>query len=231
MLKIQLDQFNGPLDLLLSLIKKEKLDITQISLVKITDQYLSYVEQLKNVATDEVADFLLVAAKLVLIKSKALLPKEEEDEDEDELLHQLKIYKQYFEASKKINRIITKGNFLFARDVKIKNQVVFSPPKNFKTSILHKSFKIFLRNFKKDDFIIDRDKIIRKIFISDKIKEINSIIKNRKEFILNQAIVSWAFKSERIVSFLAVLELNNRQDIFIKQDELFADIVISNNLL
>ncbi|MCD4705765.1 segregation/condensation protein A [bacterium] len=229
MLKVQLDQFNGPLDLLLSLIKKEKLDITQISLVKITDQYLSYIEQLKNVATDEVADFLLVAAKLVFIKSKALLPKQEEDEDEDELLQQLKIYKQYFEASKKINKIIAKGNFLFARDVKVKNQVVFSPPKNFKTSILHKSFKNFLHNFKKDDFIIDRDKIIRRISISDKIKEINSIIKNKKEFILNQAIVSWAFKSERIVSFLAVLELNNRQNIFIKQDELFADIVISNN--
>ncbi|MEA2088971.1 MAG: segregation/condensation protein A [Patescibacteria group bacterium] len=229
MLKVQLDQFNGPLDLLLSLIKKEKLDITQISLVKITDQYLSYVEEFKNVATDEVADFLLVAAKLVFIKSKALLPKEEEEDDEEEeLLRQLKIYKQYFEACKKINKIILEENFLFTRDSKIKNQVVFSPPKNLKTSILHKSFKNFLHNLKKDDFIIDRDKIMRKISISDRIKEIHSIIKDRKEFILNQSIVSWVFKSERIVSFLAVLELNNRQDIFIKQDELFADIVISN---
>ncbi|NCF75018.1 MAG: segregation/condensation protein A [Xanthomonadaceae bacterium] len=228
MLKVQLDQFNGPLDLLLSLIKKEKLDITQISLEKIADQYLSYVEQLKNVVTDEVADFLLVAAKLIFIKSKALLPEEEkEEEDKEELLQQLKIYKQYLEASKKINKIIIKGNFLFARNVKRRDQIVFNPSKNLKISILHKTFKNFLNNLEKDDFIIGKDKIIKKISVYDKIKEINFIMKKAKKFVLNQSTF-WTFKSEKIVGFLAVLELIKDQNILVKQEELFADIIIFN---
>ena len=130
MIEVKIDQFKGPLDLLLDLIKREKLDITQISLAKVTDQYLEYIESIKEIEAEEVVDFLLVAAKLLVIKSKVLLPKEDEDEDESDLVWQLRIYKAYLEASKKIDKIINQKNFLYTRQVAIRSEVDFSPPKS-----------------------------------------------------------------------------------------------------
>jgi segregation and condensation protein A len=88
---ISLPVFEGPLDLLLHLIEREELDITAISLVQITDQYLQYIEQMERVNADYLADFLVIAAQLIWIKSRALLPKppappEEEEEDPGEQL-------------------------------------------------------------------------------------------------------------------------------------------------
>jgi len=74
MYQIKLEQFNGPLDLLLCLIEDEKLDISQVSLAKVTDQYLSYIERSENISATELADFLVIATKLLVIKSKTLLP-------------------------------------------------------------------------------------------------------------------------------------------------------------
>ncbi len=101
--QVELLVFQGPLDLLLSLIEQEELDITKISLAQVTNQYLAYLEAIKETNPDDLTDFLVIAAKLILIKSKILLPRppasivEEEEEDiGDELARQLLIYKQSF---------------------------------------------------------------------------------------------------------------------------------------
>src|SRR3990170_2755668 len=100
--EVRLPVFEGPLDLLLHLIEREELDITKVALAQVTDQYLAYLAMLKEVEVQVLTDFLVVAAKLLLIKSQALLPKpppsvldEEEEDIGDELARQLRVYKQF----------------------------------------------------------------------------------------------------------------------------------------
>ena len=222
-----MDQFKGPLDLLLDLIKKEKLDITQISLAKVTDQYLEYIESLKEIEAEEVADFLLVAAKLLVIKSKILLPKEEENEEESDLVNQLRIYKAYLEASRKINKIINKNTFLFTRQVTIKSEVVFSPPKSITKKVLKETFNNFLAMFNKEVVSNEKDRIIRKISIQERIREIYKILKTKKSFVLNSFFTPFTGKEERVVSFLAVLEMIKKKEVNVRQEKLFDDIVVN----
>lgn len=228
MIEVKLNEFNGPLDLLLDLIKSEKLDITRISLAKVTDQYLAYINNLENIAADEVADFLLVAAKLLFIKSKVLLPKQEDDEEESDLVSQLRIYKQYLEASKNVNKIIKKGRFLFSRISGIKNEIVFAPPKELNKKILAKRFQDFLERRVKEEVETEKGLIVRKISIHDRIMEITDLLKEQKSFILNKLFTPFTLKEEKVVSFLAILELARREKVIIRQDELFADITIDS---
>ena len=109
MYKIKLEQFEGPLDLLLQLIEKEDLNINQISLARIADEYINYVNSRKNIPLDELSDFLLVASKLLYIKSKSLLPYLEWNEAEDEAIEleeQLKLYREFLDASQKVESLI-----------------------------------------------------------------------------------------------------------------------------
>jgi len=95
---VSVEQFSGPFGLLLSLIESEKMDITEISLAKIADEYVTYIRGAQDIDPEELADFLVVAAKLLFIKSKALLPylySGEEDEEIDDLERQLKMYKEF----------------------------------------------------------------------------------------------------------------------------------------
>ncbi len=227
MVEFKTGQFKGPLDLLLDLIKKEKLDITQISLAKVTDQYLEYLEDIKEIEAQEVADFLLVAAKLLVIKSKVLLPKEEEDEDESDLVRQLRIYKAYLEASKKVNKIIGKNNFLFTRQVAFRSEVVFSPPKTVTKKALKEVFNNFLLRIKKKEVSSERQRIIRKISIQERIRDIYKVLKTKKSFVLNSFFTSFAEKEERVVSFLAVLEMIKKKEVNVKQENLFDDIIVN----
>src|SRR5215510_948917 len=100
--QVELPGFQGPLDLLLNLIEQEELDITKISLARVTDQYLARLELLKETDPDDLTDFLVIAARLILIKSEMLLPKPppillaaEEEDVGDELARQLRLYKQF----------------------------------------------------------------------------------------------------------------------------------------
>lgn len=148
MYKIKLEQFEGPLDLLLRLIEQQKFDITRVSLSQVTDQFIEYLDQTEDLSLDELVDFLVVAVKLLLIKSKALLPSlnPEEEEEIQKLEDQLKIYKEYFEASKKIDEIILKKNFSFIREKSLKIIPIFCPPKNLNKNILAEIFTEILKD-------------------------------------------------------------------------------------
>src|SRR3989339_2104859 len=109
-MNFKIDKFEGPLGLLLQLIESQELDITEISLAKIADQYIEYIRGDKGIGPEELADFLVVAAKLLLIKSRALLPflKGEAEEEIEEFEQQLRMYKEFLAAAKKIEAIIGK---------------------------------------------------------------------------------------------------------------------------
>src|SRR3989339_1639297 len=104
--KLKLDNFEGPLDLLLQLIEQEDLNITDIALSKITEQFFVHLDKMGKNRSEELADFLVIAAKLIFLKSKNLLPYLNPEEDEGEsLADQLKMYKRYVEASKNIDEL------------------------------------------------------------------------------------------------------------------------------
>ena len=110
---VKLEKFEGPLDLLLSLIEQEELSITDISLAKVTDGYLTAVRTAKEIEPEELADFLVIAAKLIFIKSRILLPGLEVEDEGPSLEAQLKLYKDFVEASHTIEAMLKKKRFMF----------------------------------------------------------------------------------------------------------------------
>ncbi|MBU1037226.1 segregation/condensation protein A [Patescibacteria group bacterium] len=225
--QVKLEHFEGPLDLLLHLIEEEELNITQISLAKVTDQFIEYINTAEEMNPEEVADFLVVASKLLVIKSRILLPSLEiEDEGASDLEKQLRIYKEYYQASKVIESLIKKENFTFAREKPIRVLTPkFSPPKNLKLADLKDIFISLLKNLEP---IVNLPKdIIRKtISISEKIQQIKSFILEKVSFSFKKLLNNGGTKVEVIVSFLAMLELIKQRSIEVKQNDLFEEIEI-----
>ncbi len=229
--KISLEKFEGPLDLLLQLIEKHKLKITEISLVDITDQYLEYIDNMEDIASEEVVDFLLIASKLIYIKSKDLLPDISLDEEDGiSLEDQLKIYRQYYNASKYINTIfVNKKKYSYTKksNYKVYQSEKFVVPKKISTSLLGEIFKGVIGKIEK---VVNIPKIaIRKtISIKEKISHIQDIIKKSKNINFNN-ILSNKDRTEILVSFLAVLELVKQKEIVVSQDKMFGDLNIYSN--
>lgn len=227
MYQIKLENFEGPLDLLLQLIEREELDITQISLAKVTDTFLTYLETIEEAKPDELADFLVVAAKLLLIKSNLLLPGIISPEQEvNDLVDQLKIYRQYLLASKSIQKIINKKNFSYTRD-KFPSGLV---QRNFR--LTSKVTPIMLKNSFESvcHFILSQIKLtqkrIRKIIsLKEKVSELINLLKKYQEIGLSK-LINGATKEEVVVTFLATLELVREKIVTVHQDGLFEEIII-----
>lgn len=232
-MNIKVEQFEGPLGLLLKLIEKEEMDITQISLGKIADEYVAFIKTSEKINPEEMADFLVVAAKLLLIKSKALLPYlyPEEEEELEELEHQLKMYKEFLEAMKKVEKIIGKKKFMFAREFNRKavlnSAKVFSPPKKVVKEDIKEVFQELIERIRPIEEKLEERKIEKQINIEDRISKIQKMITNRLKFSFNNVLDDANSKTEIIVSFLAMLELMKQREILVDQDELFTDITIS----
>ncbi|MCB9802739.1 segregation/condensation protein A [Candidatus Nomurabacteria bacterium] len=227
--KISLEQFEGPLDLLLQLIEKQKLQITEISLSLVTDQYLDYIDNSEDIASEEVADFLLIASKLIYLKSKYLLPnlELEADEDAQNLEKQLKIYRQYYEASKKIDALWSLNRQTYTRQnpYKLEKAEGFNPPSNVSLEILKDFFEIALNKIKR---IVDLPKVViaKAISIGEKISHIKELIKNSSRLTFGNLLKDKKDKTEIIVSFLAMLELVKQREIVVNQDALFGEVNI-----
>jgi len=225
--KIKLEQFEGSLDLLLRLIEEEEMDITKVSLAKVTDQYLTYLNETADISTEELADFLVVAAKLLLIKSKYLLPQLQTDDDEgSDLGRQLKLYKEFYEASKVLQKMIIKKKFLFSRErPAITMDKVFNPPKSLTTQKMQEIFINVLREL--EPWVnLPSEVMVRTISIRERIAGIQQMIKQQAELNFKHLLKSATNKIEVIVTFLALLELVKLRIIAVVQDKKFDDIVI-----
>ena len=226
--KIKTDQFEGPLDLLLQLIEDQKLEITQISLAQVTEQYIKILNQNQSqVKIEELADFLVVAARLLLIKSRALLPfLEWEDEEEEDLTRQLKIYKEYLEAMKMIQAMLAKKRFSFARlKMAVKQEVEFSPPPKLVATDLRDTFFGIIKNL--DPLInLPTEMIKKSINIQEKIASIRERLDREVRTNFSDILREAKDKTEIIVSFLALLELIKQRTVIARQGDSFADIEI-----
>ncbi|MBU1164836.1 segregation/condensation protein A [Patescibacteria group bacterium] len=228
---IKLEQFEGPLDLLLQLIEDQKLDITQVSLANVTDQYIQHLHEAVDkhqISAGELADFLLVASKLLLIKSKALLPYLEWGEEEEavDLERQLKLYKEYLEASKVIQKMISKKQFSYSREKLLTvKEVGFNPPKTLTAKKMIKVFCNILDNLK-SIAQLPKDVIRKTINIQEKIAQIRNRILEKANMNFGELLKSAKDKTDVIVSFLALLELIKQKTINVEQDNLFEDMRI-----
>lgn len=228
--KITLPVFEGPLDLLLQLIERAELDITRIALVKVTAPFLEYVQQIKHEKAEEVSSFLVVAARLMQIKSEALLPRppEREPGEEDpstELLNQLITYKKFKQVAKLLGERDEKGLRTYLR--------MAPPPKipskleedQFSLQDLIEAAKHALQILEEKDPV---DTVVRapKITIREKIAQINKTLAAKKSATFRGLLGEGYTRVEVVITFLALLELVRRFQIRAVQDDLFSDIRI-----
>ncbi|MBN2884394.1 segregation/condensation protein A [Patescibacteria group bacterium] len=235
MIDFSTEKFQGPLALLLQMIEKEEMDITEIALASIADQYVAYVEHAENIDLDEIADFLVVAARLLYIKSKALLPYLTNDEEEaavDDLEKQLRMYKEFVDASQKISALIESGRMMFApvfnkagRQEK-RAEVSFSPPSKLQASDLKDSWLIILARLKKRERKLPEVSMGPKISIDERISHIRHLLNDQLSISLQHFLKTAQSKVEVIVNILAVLELAKQRELVFEQEELFSEIKV-----
>jgi len=225
-----LEKFEGPLDLLMGLIEKNKLQITEISLTQVTDQYLAYLENLASLPSAEVADFLLIASRLIYLKSRYLLPDFNISDEEDAgfLERQLKIYRQYYEASKTINHLYnSKKKYALIRDVPYRRVMTekFLPPRHVSVAVLAKIFQEVLDKIER---VVNLPKSVmsRAISIGEKIKHLRDLLVSAGTFNFNSLVKNKKDKLEVVVSFLAMLELIKQREIVVEQTIIFGDLSI-----
>ena len=235
MIEFTTEKFSGPLGLLLSLIESEEMDITEISLAKIADEYVNYIRSARDINPEELADFLVIAAKLLFIKSKALLPylySAEEEEEIDDLERQLRMYKEFVAASLKIKELIAAGRRLYLPPLTKNrrgqfNLPVFSPPSKLTAGLLHEKFLLLLAGLAKQrEEKLPEAVLEPKISIDDKIMLIRKMLLDKIKVNFSRLLATASTKTEVIVSFLAVLELAKQKELFFEQAELFSEISI-----
>lgn len=229
--EFKLDQYEGPLDLLLSMIKEAKIDIKDIFLSKITDQYIEYIRSMKILDIEKASDFVSMAATLLEIKSKELLPQIEELDNEEyvdekhELQRQLEMYSIIQETTVLLQEKETKNRFY--------RQPVYSDDDCrliFKGSSYDKLLDAFANVLYKVDYP-ENDNETKNIekdsyTVAEKVMYIADFISNAKSVSFYQLFTDDNSKSSILNTFLALLELLKRQVISAVQDDIFGDIKI-----
>ena len=237
-LEFKINQFEGPLDLLLHLIDKNKFNIFDIPIVEITEQYLDYLNRMQEENLDVMSEFLVMAATLISIKAKMLLPREEED-PRAELVRRLLEYKMYKYASLELKDMNLDAGKNYYKPATIPKEVLeykeeIDPAEVIGDVTLAKLNEIFTQVMKRT---VDRVDPVRskfgmiekdKVRIEDKMDDIRASIRGLKGINFKTLLEIQATKINIIVTFMAILELMKVGDITIRQDELFGDIIIDS---
>jgi segregation and condensation protein A len=235
--KLKLDLFEGPLDLLLYLIKKNDIDIQDIPIVEITRQYMEYIELMKLLDLDIVGDFLVMAATLMHIKSKTLLPPDPSDEEaleedpRDELARRLLEYKKFKEIADTLQDKELARRDLFARIIdedarRLLQEEAKETVFDVNLFDLINAFSEALRKLPEE---VIHEIIEEKFTVEDKIHDLLHALLNAPSLKVSALFKKCRHKSEMIVTFLAVLELIRLREINIVQKEVFGEIEIMRN--
>jgi len=234
-MKIKIDIFEGPLDLLLYLVKKDHLNIYDIPIAKITEQYIQYMELMQLLDLNIAGEFLVMAATLMQIKSKMLLPAEEnppevEEDPREELIKRLLEYEKFKQIAEELRQMEVSQKEVFKRpklevnnEMPVKGEEVY-----FEATIfdLITAFSKALQDIPKDLFY----EVIKDEFsIEQKIHDILHLLLKVSSVYLSELFKQAKNKIEIIVIFLAILELTRLKEIIIFQKGAFAEIAISRN--
>lgn len=245
-ISVKLEVFEGPLDLLLHLIDKNKVDIYDIPIVEITEQYLDYIKQMESRDMNVMSEFLVMAATLIDIKCRMLLPKEvnEEGEEEDprtELVQKLLEYKMYKYMSFELrDRQVDAARNLY-REQNLPPEVAsYRQPINYEELVgdmnlnkLHEIFKFVIKKQEdKIDPIRSRYGNIEKeeIDMDVKLLYVEAYAREHKTFSFRRLLEKQSSKMEIIVTFLIILEMMKTGKIVISQEDIFEDIMITSNV-
>ena len=231
---IKIENFEGPLDLLCHLIEINKMNIYDIHLNEITDQYIQYLNQMEEMNLEIASEFVVMASTLLYLKSKKLLPKQEEEEEElteEELIRRIIEYKKFKEISKVFKeQYIAYSNryFKMQEEIELPKQKI---EKKYDITIIPEAYKNILD--KNEEKINQNAKNIEKIAITDnytvasKVREMFKVLVKQKRFIFNKLFsIKKRNKQEVVTAFSGLLELSRRSKVETSQEELFGDILV-----
>ena len=235
--KFNIANFEGPLDLLLYLISKNKKDIFEISLSELTDEYVGYLQEM-NENNIEVASEFVVMATLLDIKARKLLPQLEDEEEEEqvseeEILRRLNEYKQYKEAAVAINEMYKEyfGSFVKSFEkIKFNRKLEYTGDKFTKEDIFNVYSEVLYRNqnkINKHAKEIEKIAVYEKYTVQDKVKQIVGYLNQNNNMIFNNVFNDKCDNIEIVTAFLGVLELGKMKQVDIEQKYLFSDINVT----
>jgi segregation and condensation protein A len=226
--QLKLPVFEGPLDLLLYLIEREQLDITAVSLVQVTDQYLAHLRSGEQIDSYALAEFIAIGAKLIYLKSRALLPRplplEEGEEDlGDDLVRRLREYRQFKEAAGWLKELEARGLRAYPRMAPVTGVPVPTGLDGVTVDLLLQIVQEVLS--KKPEETVEEVVVKRTEYtVEDKIEALLALIEKSERVSFRKFISACRSRLEVIVAFLAVLELIKGLRLSAQQDALFGDI-------
>ena len=243
-LEFKLQVFEGPLDLLLHLIDKNKVNIYDIPIVEITAQYIEYVQNMDKQDLNLVSEFLVMAATLLDIKAKMLLPKDPENEEEEEdpraeLVEKLLEYKRYKYMSYELRDRQLDGERLLFKDETLPDEVKeYQEPVNLDALLdgltlarLNEVFQEIMRrqNYKIDQVRSKFGKIEKEeITVEEKMEYLDTYITTHRKFSFSELLKNQKSKIQTVVTFLAILEMMKMGKISVVQENTFDDIMITS---
>jgi len=231
-LELQLSNFNGPLDLLLTLVKQNEIEIKDIFLSQVTEQFLSYMEQLSQLDVDKASEYMTIAATLLEIKSRALLPVlpglDDDDSPEKLLIRQLEEYKMFKEVCGELKTQETVTRFYRAPDNSVGDTVEVLKENLSLDNFMVAFNKFLLRvQVRANTENVSRSIVKETFSIADKMRFINNYLDEHERVTFGELFDINASKIEIVTTFSAMLELLKLQAISVDQQELFEDIVIT----
>lgn len=231
---IKIDNFEGPLDLLCHLIDKNKMNIYDINLSEITDQYIEFLKEQEKLNLEIASEFVVMASTLLFLKSKNLLPKQEEEEEEiteEELIRRIIEYKKFKEISKVLREkyiIFSNRYYGFEEKIDLPKQKL---EKKYDETIIPEIYENLVE--KNNEKINQNAKNIEKIAITDnytvasKVREMFRVLIKQKRFVFNKLFsIKKHNKQEVVTAFSGLLELSRRSKVETIQEELFGDITV-----
>ena len=234
---IKINNFEGPLDLLCHLIDKNKMDIYDINISEITDQYIKYIEQMEKMNLEITSEFLVMSSTLLYLKSKHLLPKQQDDEEEiteEELIRRVIEYKKFKEITKKLKENFlqySKRFYKFPEEIELPKQKI---EKDYDSTIIPKIYKELLqRNTEKineNASNIEKIAITETYTVGNTVKEMYRALVKFKKFTFNKLFsLKKHNRNEVVTAFSGLLEMSRRNKVTTEQDELFGDIEVEKN--
>lgn len=228
--EVKINEFEGPLDLLLHLIKKSNIDIYDISLEEITNQYMDYIHEMEELNLDIASEYLVMASDLLEYKSRSLLPKKEEEKDEEdpkeELIKKLVDYKKYkeiTEAFKELENVRSEVYTKIPSDISEYEEKVNNVGELSMEDLLN-AFKKFIDR-KKFEKPLNTKITTKELSVSDRIIKIRELLKDKKELSF-ESLFDRYDKDYIVVTFLSVLEMSKNSEIKIIQENNFDNIII-----
>ena len=231
---IKIDNFEGPLDLLIYLIEKNKMDIYDIHLAEITEQYIEYLNAMEKLNLEIASEFLVMASSLLYLKSKRLLPKEEEDTEElteEELIRRIIEYKKYKEISGKL-----KENYIiFSKRITKGQEEIELPKRKLEKEYDNQMIPEIYRNLvertnqklNQNAKNIEKIALVENYSVASKVREMFKVLVKQRKFVFNKMFsIKQKDKQEVVTAFSGLLELSRRNKVATRQEEIFGDIVV-----